>query len=183
MQNDEVRNEDRIEKVQEDLNELKIPKTQNFSRHLILHEIDFLHLINTICNQNSNMKESNENNNNHNNTNDQDFNNVDIDNESKKDDIKPNTEPFGGSPPSTATVPKLMPPTDKWKKQISKIVRNKNLSDLTKTELVIDLFLDAKRREDLAKERLLPGGTKRLLGAGNPPNSQLPIKKEKLKVY
>ena len=143
MQNDEVRNEDRIEKVQEDLNELKIPKTHNFSRHVILHEVDFLHLINTICNQNSNMKENFENNNNNNNTNNQDLSNIDIDNQSKKDDIKTNTEPFGGSPPPTTTPPKLMPPTERWKKQISKIVRNKNLSDLTKTELVIDIFLDA----------------------------------------
>ena len=57
-------------------------------------------------------------------------------------------------------------PTKKFRKRIKKIISRKSLSDVTKAELVIDSYIDEKRRENLLRERRLPGGSKILLGAG-----------------
>ena len=57
------------------------------------------------------------------------------------------------------------------RRRIQKVIRNPNLSPKTKSELVIDLFLQERTAVTLAKQRRLPQGNQRLLGAGAGPST------------
>ena len=183
-------NDDRILTVAKDGAEAKIPRSKPFARSFILHESDLLSILNSLINSTSNPNKTNDitmngtsfnastsndnsNNNNDNNNNNNNDNNRDNLNTADKPDTlngtgvnhyntNNNDSNYGNKMPNANTDLVDI----RWSKRIKKIISNPNLSANTKTELINDLFRTATTRKRLVLERRLPGGSRKLLGAG-----------------
>ena len=106
----------------------------------------------SISNLEDNINSNNKNNNNNNNN---------------KNQEKPMITKLGGAnemPRSFDAINEKLTP--RFKKKLRKIVSNKNLSDDTKNELIVDLFLQLNKQKELQQLQKLPSANESLLGAG-----------------
>ena len=162
-----------LEKLTNAVNERKISPSKPYKRHFIIHSIDFLQILNTIFNNNNNNNINNNNNNDSNNTQDIYQNNIDSiednnknNNNNHNNNNNNNNNDINNQQSAGANMDEAF-----FEKKIKKIISRKNLSDLTKTELIADFVRSQKRKENILKERKLPSGSKILLGAGQNTNT------------
>ena len=162
--------------LKQDLENTKTPKSAFFFKHFVLHELDFLTIINKLFNNmnnannetkiektESNMNSvpdyANNNNNNNNNNNSSAINNNS--DQEKKSSLKTK---LGGTNEMPRSYDKTLGP--KWQKKIKKIVSNRNLSVETKNELIVDLIIQFNKDRELRQLQRLPSANASLLGAG-----------------
>ena len=166
MSNDEI-NRLRLRQMSHDLEDNRIPRSKGFSRHFVLHSLDLMSILNTIFKSKSddrlieNNKDSMDNKNNKIEEQQSEQNTPEQTN--TEDKI---TESAGGKVPTnmTPTDGHTIDTTKKWKKKLKDIIRNPNISDKDKTEMIVE-ELDLRRRtEDLIRERRLIPPNKRILG-------------------
>ena len=156
----------RLQQMYHDLQENLIPRSKSFSRHFVLHSLDLLSILNTIFkSQNNNplmdkIKETERTNN----------------TETSTTDIVPEgigtqvSEPAAGGEASTSmpSTNKInVDTTEKWKKRLKNILKNPNITDEVKAELVVEELEMKRRTEDLLRERQLIPPNKRLLGGAD----------------
>ena len=172
-------NKEKLLRMTNDLQEVKVSKSQPFYRHLVIHELDFLYILSQMFTAMSNEKRQKEKDSSVpilDNTKDENSSVNNNENDGSGDSVQQketmNSNIDKSASPSISTKGgafslKTDAESTKVKKKVKKILANTNLSSSAKVELVIDLVLTTRQRAILEAQSKFPSGNQRLLGGGS----------------